>query len=501
MSSTDTDPEDPQAPADGEEKPKQKLSLEVKIDEPGACQRHVTVTVARADVERYMEEAFDELRPKAEVPGFRPGRAPRKLVESRFKEQISNQVKGSLLSDTLAQISEEQELTAISEPSFDFDAIEIPDDGPFTFEFDVEVRPKFAAPNWKGLELERAVHEYSEEEIDRRTAKLLQSHGQLVERAGGAEPDDLLDASVRVTHEGQLLAEHEHLELRVAPDVSFRDATVTGFQQCMAGVLKGESRHTKVTISEGAENVALRGKEVDVDFHVHGVKQLEPPKLTPAFLDELGGFEDEDDLREAVREELNRQVLYYQQQRLRQQITAALTRDANWELPPDLLRRQAKRELERTVLELQSSGFSDEMIRKQANKIHQNSLAVTARSIKEHFIFERIAEDAKIEAEADDYEDEIRLIADQSGDSARRVRARLEKRGQMDVLRNQIVERKVVALICGHAYIRDVPLDEKSDDVFAVNLALAGVHGTSEIPEAKHGGEAEEMRGRADRYS
>ncbi len=99
MSSTDTDPHEGQEPAEATEKP--KLTLEVKIDKPGACQRHVTVTVARADVDRYLTEAFDELKPKAEVPGFRPGRAPRKLVETRFKDQVSDQVKGSLLMDSL----------------------------------------------------------------------------------------------------------------------------------------------------------------------------------------------------------------------------------------------------------------------------------------------------------------------------------------------------------------------------------------------------------------
>ena len=126
------------------------------MESPGACQRHVTVTVARADIERYLSEAFDELVPKAEVPGFRPGRAPRKLVESRFKEQVTEQVKGSLLMDSLGQVSDDHEFSAISEPDLDFDAISIPDDGPLTFEFDVEVRPDFEPPQWKGLKLTAA---------------------------------------------------------------------------------------------------------------------------------------------------------------------------------------------------------------------------------------------------------------------------------------------------------------------------------------------------------
>ena len=95
-----------------------------------------------------------------------------------------------------------------------------------------------------------------------------------------------------------------------------------------------------------------------------------------------------------------------------------LTEAADWELPPDLLQRQSRRELERAVLELRRSGFSDAEIRAHENELRQNSAASTARAFKEHFILERIAEEEKIDAEPDDYDDEIRLIAAQSGESA-----------------------------------------------------------------------------------
>src|SRR5438034_10805208 len=110
MSTTETEVENP-AEEEKEEKP--RLSLDVKIDKPSACERHVTVTVAHDDVSRYLKEAFNELMPKAELPGFRPGRAPRKLVESRFKEHITDQVKGKILMDSLSQLTDDHQFTAI----------------------------------------------------------------------------------------------------------------------------------------------------------------------------------------------------------------------------------------------------------------------------------------------------------------------------------------------------------------------------------------------------
>src|SRR5690349_8644492 len=76
--------------------PRPPLTLEVKIDAKGACQRHITVSIAEADVERYFDEKFSELVPEAHVPGFRPGRAPRKLIETRFKKEVAEQVKAAL---------------------------------------------------------------------------------------------------------------------------------------------------------------------------------------------------------------------------------------------------------------------------------------------------------------------------------------------------------------------------------------------------------------------
>src|SRR5262245_55821689 len=97
----------------GEDEPTQKLELDVKVTSPSACERHVTVTIGRADIDRYFDDAFGEMMPTAAVPGFRIGRAPRKVVEHRFRDEVSDQVKSALLLDSLEQISEEERFTAI----------------------------------------------------------------------------------------------------------------------------------------------------------------------------------------------------------------------------------------------------------------------------------------------------------------------------------------------------------------------------------------------------
>jgi trigger factor len=483
MSTADVDDRKDEAEEGQEEKP--RLSLEVKIDKPSACERHVTVTVAPDDVSRYLKDAFDELVPKAELPGFRPGRAPRKLVETRFKEQIADQVKGKILMDSLTQMSDDHQFTAISEPDFDADSVQLPDNGPMVFEFDIEVRPEFDLPRWKGLTLERPTHTYSDAEVHQRLEQLLAKYGQLELHDGPIEAGHTVTLTFRASHDGRQLSQLTEETIELRPTLSLVDARLERFDKLLIGHKAGETVDTKLTISPESDNEELRGKQVDLSLEIATVEHRKLPELTREFLERIGGFADEAELMTEVRKEMERQLKFFQLRRVRQQITAELTVTATWDLPQDLLRRQARRELDRALMELQSSGFSNEQIRAYMNELHQNAMASTARALKEHFILERIAEDEKIEAEPGDYDKEIELIAEQADETPRRVRARLEKKGLMDTLRNQIVERKVIELIEQHAEFRDVPYTPQKDEVVAVSYAAAGASPES-IPHAEH---------------
>ena len=484
----DNELESQDAVADGDgnvEEEKQPLNLEIDVETSSACERHVTVSISRDDVDRYFHKKFDELMPQAEVPGFRPGRAPRKIVESRFRSQISDQVKGELLLDCMTQGNEESDFAAISEPDFDFDAVTLPDEGPLKFEFDIEVRPEFELPKWKGLNIERPVSDFDNEHIDQQLKRVLFDHSALVPTDGAAKEGDYVVCELTAKHEGKTISSSSELEICVRKQLSFPDWLLENFDKLMVGAKAGETKSTKIKVSCQADNEPLRDQEIDLEFKILDVKEVEYPELTPALLKKLGNFDSEGDLKDAIKNELERQLAYRQSQKVRSQITELLTESANWELPKDLLKRQASRELDRAVMELRTSGFNESMIRAYENDLRQNSLERTEKALKEHFILESIAESEKIEDSPEDYEAEIQLIAAQSGDSPRSVRARLEKRGQMDSLRNQIIERKVVALIQSEAKFKDTKLELDEDQVEAIQHSVAG-GGKSDIPEAKY---------------
>lgn len=466
------------------------LELDVAIESPTACQRHITVTVARKDIDRYLNDAFSEMMSTANVPGFRIGRAPRKLVETRYRKEVADQIKGSLLLDSMAQVNEDHNLAAISEPDIDLGSVELPPEGPLTFEFDLEVRPEFDLPDWKGLKIERPTAEFGADEIDEQLERVLANHGKRIPSEDPIKEGDYITVQISASLDGKSLGAAGEHTVCVRPSLSFRDGTVEDFGKQVTGSKCGEKITAALQLVEEAANTELAGKEIQVEFEILDIKKFELPEMSSEFLAQIGNFDSEADLRDAIKDSLQRQLDYQQQQRARQQITQLLTAAANWELPPEMLKRQSGRELERKIMELRRSGFPEADIQAHANDLRQNSQESTATALREHFILERIAEEKNVDAEEADYDKEISLIAMQTGDSPRRVRAQIEKKGLMDSLRNQIVERRVIDLVLEEAKFKDVPFEPEGGNTEAVDLAVGGGD-QDEIPVAVHGQEEE----------
>ncbi|GDX96984.1 trigger factor [Planctomycetia bacterium] len=462
------------------------LRLDVAIDKVSTCERRVKVTIPPEDIVRYQDEALGDLVPTALLPGFRPGRAPRRLVGSRFKSELSDQIRSKLLTDALTQVSEQEKLTPISEPELDVNAVLMPDDGPMTFEFSIEVRPEFDLPAWKGLAISRPAREISAADVDEAVMNLLRERGRFIPHDGPPVVGDLIVADVRCSAGDRLLAEAGEVEIIVRPRLSFADAELAKFDALVKEARPGTTVTATVRVSDEAALEDLRGTDVTVEFKVLEVKKFELPPLTPALLEEIGGFESEEAVRGMVRSQLEQQLEWHRRRQVRQQVASALTASAGWDLPPALLRRQAQREMERSILELRRSGFDDDAIRRFVNELRQTVMASTSRALKEHFILERIAEEEGISDAPADYDEEIRAIAVQAGESPRRVRAGLERRGLMDVLRNQIIERKTIDLVTSHATFKDTPFEFGRPDAEAIDLAVCGaIVGEEEIPAAR----------------
>jgi len=460
-----------------EQEEKKSLNITTDIQKTSACERRVKVTVPRSDVDTYFQNEYTELETTAYVPGFRVGKAPRKLVERRFRKEVAERVKHVLAVDALGQVNETSEFTPISEPDVDLAELVLPEEGDFVFEFSIEVRPDFDLPQWKGLKIEKPIKEFSNDDVDKAIQRLLSMYSDLNDTDEPVGLGDYLEANITVKSGENVLNEIEGETVKVCSTITFHDGAIADFDKLAVGKKKGDTFTAQLTLSADAPNEEYREKTVDVAFEVTGAKREAFPHVTDAFLQRLG-YENEADLRDTVLDSLKRQLEHEQHRRLRQQITEGLTVAATWELPPSLLKRQSEREFRRTLMELQRSGYGQEEILAQLNVLRQNSAANTAQALKEHFILEKIAEVENVVDTPEDYDVEVALIAAQSNSSPRRVRAQIEKAGEMDILRNQIIERKVINMISESATFKEVPFawgqEDTTRNIEALDWAAAG---------------------------
>ncbi|QDU60218.1 Trigger factor [Planctomycetes bacterium Pan216] len=454
-----TDPEEAaEDQAEGQEQTPDRIDLSVDISEAGPCRKHLRVTVPRSEVDRFFNKEFSDLVKSASVPGFRPGKTPRRLIERRFRKDVASQVKAGLMMQSLEQIGDEQKIDALDEPNIDIEAVELPEDGDFVYEFDVEVRPEFDLPEYKGLKIKRPVREIGESEIDDGLKNFLRRFGAMKPKDTGAVKDDYLEVDIRFLHDGKVINEVENLNVRMDKELVFRDGRVADFAEKMEGVKAGDSREVKAVLSDSIRKEELRGKEVEAVFVVKGVSEQQLPTLDQDFLDSVG-CGDEQELRDLVQSSLGRRLEHEQEEAAREQVIEKLLEGADWELPPDLLRRQSERTLQRTIFDLQEAGYPDDEIRAKINVLRQNSMASTARSLKQQFVLERIAESEEIKIEESDLEAEVFSLAQRTGESPRRVRARIEKEQLWDTLGLHILERKAIAAVVSHAEQEDVTVE------------------------------------------
>ena len=283
-----------------------KLNLSIDVKETSACERHVTVTVPRSDIERYFAKQFDELVPRAEVPGFRVGKAPRQLVEKKFRKQLADQVKGSLIMDSLTQVSETQEFSAISEPDLDFEQVNIPDEGDLTYEFNIEVRPEFDVPDWKGLSLERPEHEFTDGDIDDHLQNLSHQFSDLTPVDDAVKADDFVVCNITSSCDGEKINSSEEELIQVRKTLSLSDATVEKFDKLMTGAKADDKKTATVEISEHSDNEELRGKSVELEFEILDVKRMESKE--PEEVAKQLGIGSADELRNLVRSSMEERL-------------------------------------------------------------------------------------------------------------------------------------------------------------------------------------------------
>jgi len=449
--------------------------MPVTIEDAGICKKKLSFEIPRDDIQSKIDSTLDELTKTAQLPGFRPGHAPRRLVQKKLREEIDGQVKAELISEAYKKAVEEHKLDVLREEEFDPAKIELPDDGPMVFDVEIEVKPEITPPDLSDIQLQVPRVEVSDDDVRQAVDNLRRTRGRFVEQTKTvkAAERDMLTADVRITADGEALFEAADGSLAVFPQ-AIGGIRIDALAEELAGKKAGDTAAFTVTIPDDYETESLRGKEAEVAIAVKAVRRIEMPPLDDDFAKSLG-VDTVAALERAVRERIDSEASDTREAARRDALAAWLLEKVSLEVPEGVAEANAGRVFSQQVVSLQRRGVPIPQIEERADELMQACRNRAQRDLKLAFVLEAIARQENMETTEDEVQARVKLIADNYGRPADRVYEDLEKRGHLGALREQLRDDKVYQVLLSKATVTEVepPRPEPPADAKAGKSAEA----------------------------
>ncbi|MBA7691554.1 Trigger factor [subsurface metagenome] len=447
---------------DKEEQPA-ALKNTVTIEEAGPCKKKVFIEIPQESIKNLTDEEYKNLRKEALVPGFRKGRAPRRLLEKRFGKETSEQVKLKLLADAGESAVKDNELQTIGEPDIDFENIELPAEGPLKFDFEVEVRPEFDLPQLEGIAVTRTKLQVSDEQIDREIERLQRWSGVWTPRKDEVvELEDQIIADVVLKDEG--IEEEQKLdnaEIHVRQNGFVGAIPVEKLDELLVGAKAGDTRQTSVEVPKTYFREEYRGKKVDVQVTVKDIKWLKPAELDENFLRRLG-VEDQDELREKTRDALQSRLETQGRTEMSEEIYKYLLDNTDFDLPVDVVAEQATTLLQRQYTNLIMRGLSRQQVEEHMEQLRAGSEEQAKEQLKTFFIMDKVADKLEIKVSEEEINGHIAQLAIQRGQRPERMREEMVRDGSLAQFSLEVRQNKSIAKLLETAKITEKKPEKKA---------------------------------------
>lgn len=446
-----------------EERPEQT----VNVEDLGPARKLITIELPESRIKDKIEATYAQLRNDAVIPGFRRGRAPRRLIERRFASSIKDDVKGQIISEAYSQAIEDHSFDVLGEPDVkDIETLELPESGPLTLKVEIEVAPKVELPAFDSLEVTKTVKQVTDADVDKEIERLAERFGKMQAAEGAkVEAGDFVQADVKVLAGENAGDDAEVLDSRdgayiLVPgeDREFRGHAggiiVDDLGKQLDGKTAGDVLKISMTGPSGHENEKIKGQPITLKIDLKQVERLEP--ATTEQIVEQTGLESEEDLKTRIKEMLEERLGQEQQADLNSQITDQLAEKVELELPEGLTGRQTERVLRRQRLELMYQGTSEQDIEEKLAEMRSGSEEEARRQLKMFFIIDQAAKDLEIEVGEGEINGQIAMMAMQQGRRPEKLRQQMMQRGELEQLYLQIREQKTLAAIVEKAKVNEV---------------------------------------------
>lgn len=440
----------------------------VTIEDIGPARKCLVIEVPGDRIAEQIESGYTQLKKDADVPGFRRGRVPQRLLERRFGAAIRDDVKGQLLSESYSQAIEDEKLNVIGEPDIkDLPDIVLPDSGPLTFKVEVEVTPDVKLPSLEDIAIEKtAVIEVTDADVDAEIEQYRERFGSMIAvDSAKVKKNDCLQADIRILDGEDTSDEAEEISVLegsnvVIPGDSREDkGYVAGIVVDDLGTkLKGKQVGDVVSIfmtgPSGHEDEKIRNQPITIQIGITSIQRLEPASSDTVVA--KAGFESMDGLKSQLREMLESRQTREQKNDLHEQIAQHLVDQVELELPEAMTSRQAQRLLQRKAMELAYVGASEQHIDQQMAEMRATSEVDARSQLKKFFILAKAAEHLGVEVAEAEVNGRIAMLAMQQGRRPEKLRQQMQRNNEIEYLYIQMREQKTLDQILDKAKIKDV---------------------------------------------
>ncbi|MCU0553583.1 MAG: trigger factor [Syntrophales bacterium] len=423
----------------------------IKVEEISPVKKKISFEIPWEEVKRELDAAYRTVGKKARVKGFRPGKTPRHILETYFREDAEGEAVQNLVNRTFEEAMQANGIVPVARPEIAQDGI-LPDQS-FTYSATVEVEPAVEPQGYTGLDLKREDASVTDQDMDARIEELRNMYSSLQDVEGDrtVQSGDFLV----IDFEGRLggTARQELTEAGFRIEVGSK-RLVPGFEDALVGMKKGESKEFTVKFPDDYHVKEFASQDITFHVSVRDVKVKVVPALDDQFVKNFERYENLEALKADLRKSLEQEKAARVKANLRKAINDRLLELNAFEVPEAYVERQIFSMMVEYQRRMVMSGMDPDNAAKVAANLHDQFRDEAARLVRAGIILQKIAEKETIAVDEAEIDDRIREMAARYGRDFETMKASYEKDSLTDRLRDQILEEKTLDFIESRANIR-----------------------------------------------
>jgi trigger factor len=432
--------------------------MKVEVKNEPHCVATLNIELPPEEVTQEWDAIANSFARQARIPGYRPGKAPKRMIEAKFRKDIQDELTKKLVSKSYHEAIAEKQLRVVSLTNLE--DVEFGDDRSMRFRATVVTAPEFDLPDYKGIPLQLPGTEVTEAEVEAAVERLREQSADFIDvPERGIELEDFAVIDFAGAIDGQPIAQiapaasknvqgGKKFWLRVAPD-NF----LPGFVEQMLGQKPNETREVKVEFPGDFPVTELAGKSAVYTVTLLELKQRVLPPLDDAFAAKWMPGKTLADLRHALEHQIEHEKEHELEAARESQVIRFLHERIQFELPPNLLKQETRSALSELVARNRERGVPDEALKEKEQELIQAAGGLAFHRLKTNFILHRIAEQEKIQVKREDVEERIRHQAMHHNVTPEKMRQEIEQHDGMNGLIEQILLAKTVAFLGSNATI------------------------------------------------